>query len=67
MKKEYIKPEMALEVIEMESMIASSYVPIGGTGTPAANERWYEDIVEEEIGGLWWISGMNIEFIGKSR
>ena len=53
MKKEYIKPEMALEVIEMESMLVSSYVPIGGTGTPAANERWYEDIVEEEIGGLW--------------
>lgn len=52
MKKEYIKPEIAVEVIEMECMLESSYLPIGGTGTPAANERWYDD-VEEEIGGLW--------------
>lgn len=53
MKKEYIKPEMTVAVIEMESMIASSYVPIGGTGVPAINERWFEEVAEEELGVFW--------------
>ena len=54
MKQNYIKPEMTVEEIAVESMLAASTdrIPVGdGTKPPAANERrgeWGNRWVEVE-------------------
>ena len=39
MKKEYTKPEMAIEELFVEGVLAMSGTDLGGEGTPFTNKR----------------------------
>jgi hypothetical protein len=53
MKKEYIKPEIVMEVFATDSMLALSTENMGSNETPGTDDDFNSGVHRGEWGSLW--------------
>jgi hypothetical protein len=53
MKKEYIKPEIVMEVFATDSMLALSTENMGSNETPGTDDDFNSGVHRGEWGNLW--------------